>query len=778
MDWEALPTLEVPARLPSVVGGHRLVWERLVRLGLETEPAWRAFLDPATGPSPSPFELPGVTLAVDCLARARTAGRPLLLWGAEDLDGLAATSLLLTGLRSAGIEVEVVIPVGTRDGRARAFGRLRDWMADRRGGVVTCGRGVLLREVVNEARAAEVDLVMLDPPEFSFSVEWEAAEVDTGIVVSAALLPSGHPMRGLTAAAMVYQLLRALIGSAPEWLAPESLLDLVALGLAGGDAELRDEARRLLWRGIRVIRRTERVGLRALRESVGLGEETLDEIDLAVGLGSRLSALAQLGDPVECVELLTTTDAIRAAELAAQCEGLHARRRQERQWIEASAAALLEKDPTLLGYAAIVLAHPDWTGRTTGTVAGWLAERYSRPVVLLGGSDTVLSGWARSGPHADLSQLLGGCRELLLRLGGGARAASLSLHHDQLFAFRRCLSRAVRGSAEQEPDPLPPPRLLLDGELTLAEITPELLADLARLAPFGQGNRRPVLASRQLRVVRHRQLGQRGQALELLLEASDGTRRRAFWWNGAFLPTPLPEKVDIAYHLRSRFRDGREEPVLELLDLLPTALPGEGAPSTEETPAVIIVDHRASPDPRAARDQLLALHPEAIVWREGESGREGEPGVSRGALAPAETLLVWTIPPGPEEWAAALAVVTPRRLLLFAQSPPHLTLPGFLQRLGGLINYALRHKAGRTSLLELASALAHREATVRQGLRWFAAGGQIGLEWGTRGELRLSRPVALPPGASETPTADDPLLAHLLAETEAWRRNWRQLVFE
>ena len=778
MEWEALPPVEVPARLQSEVGGHRLVGERLVRLGLEAEPDWRAFLDPAAGPSPSPFDLPGVALAVDNLRRAKTDGSPVLLWGAEDVDGLAATSLLLSGLRSVGIAVDVVIPLATREGRTRAFAHLRDWMADRRGCVVTCGRGGLLREVVTEARTAGVDLVMLDPPEFSFSVEWDVPLVESGVVLSAARLPEGHPMRGLTTTAVAYQLLRALTGSGPEWAVSDSLLDLVALGLAAGEAELRGEARRLLWRGIRAIRRTERVGLRALCEAAGLSLATLDEVDVVFGPGSRLSAQAQLGDPAECVELLTTQDTIRAAELASQCEGLHARRRQERQWIEASAVALLEKDPTLLGYAAIVLTHPDWGSRTAGTVAGWLAERYARPVVLLAGSDTILSGWARSGPACDLKEVLGSCRDHLLRFGGSARAATLSLHRDQLLAFRRCLSRAVReneappGLFGQEPTPLPPPRLLLDGELTLAEITPELLADLGRLAPFGAGNRRLLLASRCLRVVRQRKLGQRGQSLELLLEASDGARRHAISWNAPSLPSPLPEKVDIACHLRLRSREGLDEPILEILDLLPTTPAGERT-DVEEAPSVIIVDRRMSPDPRLERDRLLVLHPEAIVWREGESGGQGEPGVSRNALFPAETLLVWTTPPGPEEWESALTTVRPHRLLLFAQSPPHLTPTGFLQRLGGLINYALRHKGGRTSLVELAVALAHREATVRQGLRWFAAGGQIGLEWGARGEVRLSRQKA-PSAALST---DDSLLAHLLAETEAWRRNWRQLVF-
>jgi single-stranded-DNA-specific exonuclease len=795
MEWKWLPRLDISDELARGVGGDRLVAERLVRLGGEVVTDWQTFLDPGAARPPSPFELPGLVLAVESLRRIKGTRGPLLLWGAEDVDGLAATSLLLLGLRAVAIPVEVVIPVATREGRARAFARLRDWGRERRGGIVTCGAGGMQREVSIEASRAGLDLVRVAPSDVNSSIEWGGPEDAVGVLLTTSQLPEGHPMRGMPVSALAYHLWRGLLASDPgtglEGGDLDELLDLVALGVAAADANLRGETRRLLWRGIRAMQRTERVGFRALSETMGLALGGLDEVDLRYRLGSRLSAQAQLGDPAECIELLTTQDAVRAAELAAQCEGLHARRRQERQLIEASATALLEKDPTLLGYAAIVLAHPDWGSRTVGVVADRLAERYSRPVVLLGGRDVVLSGWARSGPEADVERLLRGCASLLLRFGGGARAASLSLHRDNLFAFRRALSQAVRERvgeplAEEGTIPFDVPHLPIDGEVDFSKITPALVSDLTRLAPFGRGNRRFVLASRRLRLVRQRQLGARGQSFELLFEAEDGTRRKAISWQGEPLPVPPSGELEIAYHLRFHSREGSDEPLLELLDLRSVldagggALAGPSSPGAEAPPA-IIVDCRTHPAPRTERDRLLALYPEAVVWREGEPSKDEEPGATRIALSPAETLLVWTIPPGPEEWEAALEKVAPRRLLLFAEAPPDLSVTKFLQRLGGLINFALRTREGRTSLVELAAAMAHREATIRQGLRWFAGRGQIGLEVGANGNISLSRSaraVGKTSPLAEPPPDDDPVLGHLLAETTAWRRNWRRLIFD
>src|SRR5262249_58534666 len=123
---------------------------------------------------------------------------------------------------------------------------------------------------------------------------------------------------------------------------------------------------------------------------------------------------------------------------------------------------------------------------------------------------------------------------------------------------------------------------------------------------------------------------------------------------------------------------------------------------------------------------------EATLWREDDPGISGR---NRIELVPAETFIIWTTPPGPEEWQAALDIVRPSRLVIFGRSPAAHTVESFLQRLGGLLKYAINTKGGETTLLALAAATAHRIDAVRYGLMWFEQTGRLGVDWLPKGRV-------------------------------------------
>ncbi|MEK7831420.1 MAG: hypothetical protein AAB401_10070, partial [Acidobacteriota bacterium] len=172
-------------------------------------------------------------------------------------------------------------------------------------------------------------------------------------------------------------------------------------------------------------------------------------------------------------------------------------------------------------------------------------------------------------------------------------------------------------------------------------------------------------------------------------------------------------------------------------------------------------------NPHAKLAEILTTHPGALVWREADSSVVGS---NRTELKQVETLIVWTTPPGPDEWNAALEMVKPRRIIVFGQLPAKPTLESFLQRLGGLLKFALKSKGGETTIQELAAAMAERADAVRHGLNWFQQNGQLGIEIRARGGVSISH----------NPTDNDrsnrasleKLLSNVLAETVAYRNNW------
>ncbi|MDX2043600.1 MAG: single-stranded-DNA-specific exonuclease RecJ [Acidobacteriota bacterium] len=748
MIWQIPQPTSIPNDLQNFVGGHALIAERLARCGITDVAAARAFLDPNAYAVTSPFELPDMAKAVERLQRAIKLGESILIWGDFDVDGQTATTLLFTALRDLGANVQCHVPLRDGEGHGINLPKLREWLARDVKLIITCDTGITSHEAVNVASAAGTDVIITDHHLLGDTLPAALA------VINPMRLPVEHKLRELPGVAVAYQLIAALSSKSCD-----ELLDLVALGIIADVAEQVKETRYLLQRGLATMRASARPGLLALLQTAEVNQLEMDESDIGFKLAPRLNAQGRMGDAADSVELLSTLDAARAADLAYQLEQMNARRRLESQQIEDSAHNLIEREPSLLDYAAIVLSHPDWKGGVAGIVANRLADAYHKPVVLLCEQNDAAFGSARSVAGINITDALKACREKLTKFGGHAMAAGLSLRRENIFEFRRMLSRTVRAMVPA----MEAPTLAIDGYVSLKEITREFEEDLRRLAPFGNGNPSLVLATKDLRLVRKKKLGRKGDHLELIVEDGEGIQQRVMWWNvgDAALPTG---RFDLAYNLRlNRFKD-EVDLVLEFVDL--QARESEAIEVSGEVSIYEIEDCR-SDDPQSKLAEVLAKHPDAIVWREADLVS----GCNRTELKQAETLIVWTSPPGPDEWNAAMETVKPRRIMFFGQLPTEPTLESFLQRLGGLLKFVMNSKGGETTIQKLAAATAQRADAVRYGLNWFQQSSQLEVKISAKGRVSISRQNTTSDRPDQTPL--EKLLNSVLAETVAYRKNWK-----
>jgi single-stranded-DNA-specific exonuclease len=690
-----------------------------------------------------------MAIAVERLQRAIKQSEAILIWGDFDVDGQTATTLLFTALRNLGANVQYHVPLRDGEGHGINLNKLREWLARGIKLIITCDTGITSHEAVNVASAAGVDVIITDHHLLGDTLPAALA------VINPMRLPVEHKLRELPGVAVAYKLIAALTSSSCD-----ELLDLVALGIVADVAELKNETRYLLQRGLTMMQVSPRPGLLALLQSAEVNQLELDETDIGFKLAPRLNAQGRMGNAADSVELLSTLDAARAADLAYQLEQMNARRKLESQLIEDSARNLIEREPSLLDYAAIVLSHPDWSGGVAGIVANRLADAYHKPVVLLCEENDKAFGSARSVAGINITDALKACREKLTKFGGHAMAAGLSLRREDVFEFRRLLSRAVRSmTAEVAEEPV----LTIDGDVQLKEITRELEQDLRRLAPFGNGNPALTLATTDLRMIRKKKLGRKGDHLELIVADEAGNQQRVLWWNVGDRALPTG-RFDLAYNLQlSRFKN-EADLVLEFVDLQPRESEVIEVGSKD---FFQVEDCRNSDDPHAKLAEILATDPDAIVWREADSSVIGN---NRTELLQAETLIVWTSPPGPDEWNAALESVKPRRVVFFGQLPTEPTLESFLQRLAGLLKFALKSKGGETSLQELAAAMAQRTDAVRYGLNWFQQKGQLGIEIRVRGGVSITHNQKDNDRSNQTLL--EKLLSNVLAETVAYRKNW------
>jgi len=715
--WLDPHPVDVPASF-SALGLHPLIAQTLIRRGIRTPDSARAFLRPDTLPS-TPF--PDIEKAVDIINAAIRNNEMICIWGDFDVDGQTSTALLVQTLRAIGADVVYYIPIRGKESHGVHIESLKPIIDNGAKLILTCDTGITAHEAIDYANSRGVDVIVTDHHDLSDTLP------NANAIVNPKLLPEDHPLKNLAGVGVAYKLAEALlrsndfsrskpatapIGDDKVATTSEDLLDLVALGLIADVALLKGETRTLAQKGIEALRNTRRLGLKVMAELSSASLESLTEETIGFSFAPRLNALGRLSDANPAVELLLTNDPARARVLAAQIEGLNAQRRLLTSQVYEAAEAQLREHPELLTEPAIVLNHPNWPGGVVGIVANRLVDRYHKPALLLTESeDGILRGSARSIEGLHITEAISTQKELLLNYGGHPMAAGVSLPKDKLAEFRRGLGRAIEKqlgeSIRKEPT------LQIDAWLGLDEINLELASALETMAPFGAGNPKLTLASPGLTLKSASEIGKARDHRKLVVEDEGGSTQEILWWGGA--GEELPEgKFDLAYSLRANTFRGEKRIQVQFEEFRGVAEKSVEVRSSE----------REIRDWRLETEKINSLQTNVLVWAEGVDKAKGK---NRFELHPSDELAIYTTPSSPSGLHAALDVVKPRIIYLFAIVPEPMKTDEFLARLAGMTKYAINNKGGKVSINELAVATAQRVSAVRIGLEWLAAGGHVSI---------------------------------------------------
>ncbi|MBN2003699.1 MAG: single-stranded-DNA-specific exonuclease RecJ [Anaerolineae bacterium] len=745
--------VQVPQALQDFVGGHPLVAETLVRRGVTTVAAAKAFLDPNAYTPASPSEFSAMGQAVTRIAHAIQHKESICVWGDFDVDGQTATTLLVSTLRDLGANVTYHIPVRETESHGINVPQLQTEIEKGTQLFLTCDTGIAAMEGIAYAKAHAVDTIITDhhepPPELP----------PAHAILNPHLLPHGHPLQTLPGVGVAYKLSEALYEWAKRPGDAVRHLDLVALGIVADVALQTNDTRYLLQRGLEILRQTQRLGLQELMRWANLNPSGINSEDIGFGLAPRLNAVGRLDDANIMVEFLTTADLARARILASQLEAINAKRKMLCDQVFAAACKQIEQKPELLDDAALVISHPTWPAGVIGIVANRLVEKYHRPAILFTGSpEGLVRGSARSIAGCHITEAITALQDIVTNFGGHEMAAGLALPQENLESFRKRLSDVV---AEQLGKTGVQPTRAIDCYMALSDLTMAFIEDINRLAPFGAGNPSLCFATRHVKIKNHRSLGRDGNHLTMTLEDAEGVTRKVVWWqwNGA----PLPDDhFDLAYSLRiNDFRGVRQLQIV-----------WEEAREIQTAPVVItadttldIIDYRKEPHPLTLL-KPLQMRGDVQIWCEG-STNANIAGQTRCELDKADALVIWTAPPGPSEIQAAVAQVSPRTLYLFQEAPGLDLLKPFLTHLTGLVKHGFNNYEGQIPLSKLAAMVAHRESTVRLGLAWLEAQGYLKVT-ATSNHILHIEPQRSSPNAQRTAQIVEQLSAALI-ETRAFR---------
>ena len=487
-DAAQIADLSRELKIPAVLA------QLLLNRGIHEPAAARGFLEASLKGLHDPALLPGASDAAERIVRAVADKRRIVIYGDYDVDGVTGSAILIECLRLAGADPKFYVPHRLEEGyglNSAALETLRkNEQADL---VVTVDCGIASVEQARVARELGLELIITDHHEF-------AAELPAADCVVHPRLPGGsYPFAGLSGAGVAFKLAWAVAQrlSGATRVTPafrEFLLQAVSLASLGTVADvvpLHDENRVLVRHGLVSLKERPSVGLRELMAASELTDTSkLDAEDIAFNLAPRINAAGRLGQARLAVELLTTRNETRARELAKYLSGQNEQRQTLERRIYREAKEAVEAELDLERDRAIVLGRPDWHAGVIGIVAGRLVERFWRPTILISLGDEMGQGSGRAIPGFNLHEALCACRDSLESYGGHAAAAGLKIRPENLPRFRDAFCEYA--AARIVPEDLVE-QLRIDAEVPLGDITPRLIKSIEDLAPFGAGNRRPLL---------------------------------------------------------------------------------------------------------------------------------------------------------------------------------------------------------------------------------------------------------------------------------------------
>lgn len=499
----------------------------LLTRGVHTAADARTFLRPDFKALLPPDALPGAVDAAHRLADAIKAQRRIVIYGDYDVDGVTATTILWHALRLGGAEARFYIPSRLEEGYGLNAAALEKIAADGADLVISVDCGITALAEAELARKLGLELIITDHHQPRDELPDAAL-----IVHPTARGDSANPnLSGAGVALKVAWALAQELSEATRVKAEfrDFLLDataFAALGLVADVVPLTGENRILTSFGLRHLRHTQNVGLHALLEVSGLsGKKSYDDYDVGFRLAPRLNAVGRLGHARLAVELFTRADAQRAREIAASLDAQNRQRQEvERQIVKQAEAMVVESGFDREGCRGIVLAHSEWHPGVIGIVAARLVDRFHRPTFLIALDNDSGQGSGRSVRHFPLHEVLHDCEQHLVSHGGHAMAAGIRLRAGQVDAFRDAfLAEATRRLTSKDLRP----QLRLDDEVDLAQLTAEAVDAIHEMAPFGEGNPRPRLATTPLELVDEpRVVGRAGSHLQLTVR-QEGTYRKA-----------------------------------------------------------------------------------------------------------------------------------------------------------------------------------------------------------------------------------------------------------
>jgi single-stranded-DNA-specific exonuclease len=516
----------------------------------------RKFLEPTREDFHNPFLMPDMEIAVNRIIKAINENEKIMIYGDYDVDGITSISVLQKFLTERGMNVSNHIPNRLEEGYGLNKEAIKQIYDEGYRLMITVDCGISATEEIEYANSLGITTIITDHHEPLDTLPEALAVID------AKRKDNQYPFNQLAGVGVVFKLIQAL-GIKLNLDEKEYLkyLDLVCVGTISDIVPLVDENRVIAKLGLKLVNVTKNLGLKCLLESAGC--KNIDSNTVSFCIAPRVNACGRMGHETEALDIFLSNDIKEVKALSNKLNEYNKIRQETEKSIVEKALSMIEENKEY-EKNTIVLGCEGWHHGVIGIVSSKITEMYFKPSILVSFEDGIAKGSGRSVPGFDLHEALCKCSDYLEKYGGHEMAVGLTLKEENFEKFKA----AFEDVAKQEKVDEILPVIYIDGVVTGEDMKPEFVKQLNNLEPFGEGNKVPLFAYKELKINSIRSLTD-GKHLKLTLK-DDNLIIDAIGFNMGYLVDDyrIGDKVDVVGMLEINSYNGREKVQINLRDIM------------------------------------------------------------------------------------------------------------------------------------------------------------------------------------------------------------------
>ena len=517
----------------------------------------RLFLNPTRNDFYNPFLITDMDIAVNRIIKAIENKENITIYGDYDVDGITSITVLKSFLNDIGVETNTYIPNRLIEGyglNKEAIDKISKKGCNL---MITVDCGISAIEEIEYANSLGIETIITDHHEAGNEIPKAIAVIDNK------RKDSKYPFRELAGVGVVFKLIQA-IGITLK-LKEESYLkylDIVCIGTISDIVPLVDENRVIAKLGLLLVAQTKNIGLRSIINSSGYNK--IDSNTISFGVAPRINACGRMGKAEEALELFLSKDKNEVNELTNKLNE-HNRKRQETEKTIFENAVEKIKEEHLDENKAIIVGGENWHHGVIGIVSSKITEMYFKPSILFSfEEDGIGKGSGRSIPGFDLHEALMKCSDTIEKFGGHSMAVGITVKKDNLEKFKKEFEQIATHSKIDEIIPI----INIDAKVDLSDIDKEMVESLKQLEPFGEANKMPVFAFKNLKIDSIRALSE-GKHLKLTLKDNNYIIN-AIGFNIGYLANEyrIGDKIDVAGVLEINTFNGVDNLQINIKDIM------------------------------------------------------------------------------------------------------------------------------------------------------------------------------------------------------------------